>query len=134
MLLKILSDYWYGKDVPGGTNLKRERQETNECVQAGESEVSGAELSPWGHQIACENSENDKVVFQTYGNNISYLRRNAGTISFGGKKNESWVYAKIKSRDFHGSPGVRTTRDMGLNLGQGTKTPQASWYSQKKKV
>ena len=45
MLLKILSDYWYGKDVPGGTNLERESQETNECVQAGESEISGAELS-----------------------------------------------------------------------------------------
>ena len=59
MLLKILSDYWYGKDVPGGTNLEIERQEINECVQAGESEVSGAELSPWGHQIACENSETD---------------------------------------------------------------------------
>lgn len=71
MPLKNFFDYWYGKDVPGGTNLERESQETNECVQAGESEVSGAELSPWGHQITCESSENDKVVFQIYGNNIS---------------------------------------------------------------
>lgn len=86
MLLKILSDYWYGKDVPGGTNLERESQKTNECVQAGESEVNGAKLSAWGHQIACENSENDRVVFQTYGNNISYLRRNAETVSFGGEE------------------------------------------------
>ena len=45
MLLKILSDYWCGKDVPGGTNLERESQKMNECVQAGESEISGAELS-----------------------------------------------------------------------------------------
>lgn len=54
-----------------GQIWKEKVQETNECVQAGESEVSGAELSPWGHQITCENSENDKVVFQIYGNNIS---------------------------------------------------------------
>lgn len=45
MLLKILSDYWYGKDVSGGTNLERESQEMNKCVQAGESEVNRAELS-----------------------------------------------------------------------------------------
>lgn len=45
---------------PEGEVLEEKGQETNEWVQAGDSKVNGAELSPWRRQNAHENSENDK--------------------------------------------------------------------------